>query len=194
MPTFRYDEATHQYSLLHESGRVEILPSVTQIIDSAGLINEFSKQEFAAHRGLRAHEAARYIFEGRLDWSSVDNRIEGYCRSLEQWIKITGFVAERCEARLYHPELLFAGSFDVCGYMPDGASFILDLKTSLPAEWHPIQLGGYLILLGGYRRRGGLYLKRDGEIAQFESYDDPMDMINFISLLNVWRLREKLSR
>jgi hypothetical protein len=193
-PEFVYTDATHEYRLVWADGREEILPSVTQVIDAAGLVNEFSKQEYAALRGSRAHEAGKYLFEQRLDWTSVDERILGYVQSLDKWIKLTGFVAERCEVRLYHPILKFAGSFDCIGHLPDGSRVIADLKTGTPDGWHGVQLAGYMILLGGYRRRGGLYLQKDGDIAKWKEYEDPMDESNFISLLNVYRLKKEMGK
>ena len=167
------------------------MPSVTEIIDSHGLINEFSKQEFAALRGSMVHLAARYFLEGRLDFASLDDRIVPYIQSLQQWVMLTGFVATECEARRYHPLLKFAGTMDCVGVLPNNSTFILDLKSGVPERWHGLQLAAYLILYGGYRRRGGLYLQKDGSMAEFREYDDPADAANFISCLNCYRLRER---
>jgi hypothetical protein len=94
--------------------------------------------------------------------------------------------------RLWHPELRFAGSFDVVGHMPDGSRYVADLKTGVSSRWHGIQLAGYSILLGGYQRRGGLYLRKSGKIANFKEYDDPMDEMYFVSLLNCYRLKAQM--
>jgi hypothetical protein len=190
VPTFHYNDELHEYSLIHDSGRIEILPSVTRIIEYHGFINEYSKNQDAALRGSMAHLAAQYIFQQRLDWGTVDPTLLGYCQSLELWIKATGFVGVNVECRLYHSTLKFAGTYDVKGHMPDGSWWIIDLKTGVAARWHEWQTSAYLILDGGYARRGSLYLRRSGKIANFKEHDDPKDEERFISLLNVMRMKE----
>jgi hypothetical protein len=186
-PEFVYTDATHEYKLVWADGREEILPSVTFIIDYFGFINDFSKQQYAALRGTMAHLAAQYIFFNRLDWSTVDPSILGYCNSLVLWLKLTGFVAEAVEQRLWHPLLKFAGSYDVKGYMPDGSRWIIDLKSGVVAKWHFYQTSAYLILEGGYRRRGSLYLRKSGKIAKFKEHEDPRDEGKFLSMLTIYQ-------
>lgn len=186
MDEFRFDPEKHEYWL----GRRK-LPSVTQIIDYHGLVSDFAKNEERAQEGAYAHEACRYLFESRLDWASVDDRIRGHCESLLRFIEITGFKAEACEVRKYHSFLLFAGSFDVIGTMPDGSRLLIDLKTGAEEPWHKYQTAGYMILEGGYRRRGCLYLQKGGAVARFDEHTDQTDEMNFISLLNVYRIKEK---
>jgi len=190
MPSLRFDEPAHEYYLDHDSGRSEKLPSVTEIIDHFGLINAYSKNKEAAIRGQYIHKAAEFLFEHRLNWSSLDERILGYIQSLEKWITLTGFVAERCEVQLYHPELLYAGTFDVTGHMPNGSTFICDIKSGEPQPWHGIQLAAYLLMLGGYRKRGGIYLRANGAVAKFKEYRARDDAMNFVSMLNVYRLQQ----
>lgn len=192
MPTFNYDETKHEYSLLHESGRVEVLPSVTQIIDHFGLISEFSKNEEAALRGSYAHKAAEYFLEDRLDWSGLDPALAPYIASLAQWQLHTGFTVEACEVRLYHPALKFAGTYDAKGFLPNHSRLLIDFKTGSAERWHEWQTAGYLILEGDYRRRGSLYLQKDGSMARFKEHDDESDIVNFISMLNVYRLQESM--
>ena len=190
MPTFRYIEESHEYWADYPDGHSEKYISVTGLIDYHGLINEYSKQRDAALRGSLAHLAAQYIFENRLDDNSVDEAIAGYCESLRAWIRITGFVAEACEVRIFNEHLKLAGTYDVKGYMPDGTRYLLDLKTGIACRWHAWQTAGYLVLEGGYRHRGSLYLRRSGRIANFTAHEGQADEANFISMLNVYRLKE----
>jgi len=190
-PEFQFREEDHTYWLRYPGGRSVRLPGCTEIIDAHGFIPDYAKQEFAALRGSYVHEAAHYLFERRLDWATVDESLKGYLASLELWMRITGFVPEACEVMLYHPMLLFAGTYDVKGTMPNGSKWLIDLKSSNPAWWHGVQLAAYLLLEGGYRRRAGLYLQQDGRLARMREYRDETDTVNFISMLNVYRLQEK---
>lgn len=192
MPTFRYDPEKHEYFADHPDGRSEKYISVTGLLDYHGLISDFSKDKDAALRGSMAHIAARYLFENRLDWASVDARILPYLHSLDQWIKLTGFVAEACEVQIFNEQLKLAGTYDVKGYMPDESRWLLDLKTGVRERWHESQTALYLILEGGYRRRGSLYLRKSGKTANFKEHDDPNDASMAISLLNVYHLKESL--
>ena len=194
MPSYRYLGDLHEYWVDFEDGHTEQYISATQLLDYHGLISEYGKNKEAALRGNMVHLASRYRFENRLDWASIDERILGYVQSLDLWVKATGFVAEDCEVRIWNDHLKLAGTYDVKGCMPDGGKFLIDLKSGVKEEWHRYQVALYLILEGGYRRRGCLYLKEDGDMAEFVSHDDPMDMVNAISLLNVLRIHEKLSR
>jgi len=137
-----------------------------------------------------AHLAAQYMFQSRLDWSTVDQELFGYCKSLDQWIKLTGFVAEATEVRLWHPLLKFCGTYDVKGFMPDGTRWLIDIKTGLVARWHHYQTGAYLILEGGYRRRGSLYLRKSGKMARFKEHNNPADEGDFLALLRTYQLKE----
>lgn len=193
MPTYRYLEETHKYFADYPDGRTEEYIGVTALLDYHGLINEYAKQQYAALRGTRTHEAGRYLFEKRLDWSTVDPVIEPYCRSLDLWIKATGFVAEACEVRIFNDHLKLAGTYDVKGYMPNGSRWLLDEKTGIWQRSHEIQTALYLILEGGYRRRGSLHLRKSGKIAHIEPHDDENDIAYAHSLINVRHLKESIN-
>lgn len=181
---FRLD-AEHRYWLGEQR-----LPGVTEIIDYHGFIPDFSKDEERAEEGQVTHEAAALLFQKRLDWLSVDAVILGFVTSLNLWITATDFCAEATELTLHDSALLFAGSLDVDGHTPKGSRWIIDLKTGQPARWHKWQTAGYRILLGEYRRRGALYLQKDGRMARFKEHTEETDEAEFISMRNVFRMKE----
>ena len=166
------------------------LPGVTEIIDYFGFIPEFSKDEERAEEGQVIHEAAKYLFQKRLDWKSVDSAVLGYLVSLDLWLKATGFLAEECEQALYHLVLLFAGTVDCKGRLPNNSRWIIDIKSGAAARWHKWQTAGYRILSREYRRRGALYLQKDGSMARFKEHDEETDAAEFISMRNVFRIKE----
>jgi hypothetical protein len=183
----RFVPETHEYFL----GSVK-LPSVTGILDGVGLISSFSKNEDAALRGIYVHLAARYLLEKRLDWGTLGPLVMGYVVSLDRWIEQTHFELEACEVSVYHALLLFAGTYDFKGFLPGYGDCLFDIKTSAAcASWHHLQTAGYLLAEGGYRKRGCLHLQGDGTIARFhEHQSNAADRANFVSCLNVYRLKE----
>lgn len=193
MPKLRYEELHHEYWLDYESGRSLRLPSVTGIIDSHGFISEYSKNEDAALRGSYAHRACEYFLEDRLDWETIDPRIIPYVTSLARWCLSTSFQSEAAEVRLYHAQLLFAGTYDVKGIIPKLGRVLIDFKTGTAERWHEWQTAGYLLLEGGYRLRGSLYLQKDGSIAKFKQHKNPTDEAYFVSFLNTYRAKEELN-
>lgn len=185
-PEFRFVEATHKYFL----GNLE-LPSVTGILDSHGLISPFAKNERAALRGSKAHIACRYLMEKRLDWSTVGMMILPYVISCDRWLQESAFEVEACEVMLYHKLLLFAGTYDFKGKHAKRGRGLLDLKTGETCEIsHPIQTSGYEILEGGHFFRGCLHLQKNGSRAKFIPHRQSSDRANFMSCLNVFRLKE----
>jgi len=194
--TLRFEELAHEYYLddTYTGGCSLKLPGVTSVIDHFGLISDYGKQQWAALRGTYIHEAAHYLFENRLDWSTIDAAIRGYLVSLQLWVLLTGFFPEQCEFRLWHEVLLFAGTIDVKGHTREGSRFIIDLKSGVQEKWHEYQTGGYLLLHGGFLRRGCLYLQQDGSIARFREHKDYADVSRFVSMLNTYRLQEEANK
>lgn len=193
MPTYRYLEETHQYFADYPDGRTEEYIGVTALLDYHGLVSEYSKNREAALRGTRAHEACRYLAEKRLDWTSVDPQIEGYVKSLEQWIALTGFVTEGCEQQRFSDPLKLGGTFDWKGHTPTGAKYLIDWKCGVSQPWHRIQTALYMILEGEYRRRASLYLRRNGKIAHIKLHDDENDILYAHSLITVRHLKESIN-
>ena len=185
-PALRFDPDLHQYWL----GDVR-LPSVTEIIDSHELISPWAKDEEAARRGAYVHIAARYLFEGRLDWSTCHETIRPYLLSLWKWIESSQFEAKHCERMAYHPVLLYAGTWDVDGTIPGKGNYLIDIKSGQQcSRWHRLQLAGYQAMIDGYRKRGCLHVQRDGSPAKFYAHNDSSDRLVWQALVTVYREKE----
>ena len=65
-----------------------------------------------------------------------------------------------------------------------GRDVVLDIKSGPPAPWHGIQLAAYDLLgpLAHRRRRSGLYVRADGEMARMIDYRAPSDYVNALTL------------
>lgn len=131
-----FDEEKHVYSL---EGR--ILPSVTQILNSEGIIEKPSQgMRWYMLRGQYLHQAIRLYLDRNLDEDSLDPQIniEGFKKFVkESNIEIVGY-----EQPFYHPQYLYAGTPDMWGKM-NGKRFLLDVKTGAYQRWHALQLVAY---------------------------------------------------
>lgn len=54
---------------------------VTEILQGVGIVDATWFKEWHAQRGTAVHKAMELLVQGRLDWATVDPRIEGYVRS-----------------------------------------------------------------------------------------------------------------
>ena len=90
------------------------------------------------------------------------------------------------EQPCYSPELDLAGTPDRIGQMA-GEDVVLELKTGPPhRRSHGVQLALYdlLVPLPHRRRRIGLYLHADGEIARMVPYGSLQDYVIALTLCN----------
>lgn len=161
-----FDEASHRYT--HPDGRRLI--SVTQAIQAAGLVNTDWFNEAAAWRGSVVHKCCELDCKGTLLESSVDPAALPYLQAWRAWKQNVGFTPTKIEQRHYHPTLLYSGTQDRAGYLPNGEECDVDLKTGVAQKWHAIQLAAY----GNFhrqprtRRRFTVRLQPDGRYVTTE--------------------------
>ncbi len=159
-PQLLFDAESHRYSI---DGRV--LPSVTQVI-GAIIPRNYSCASWYMDRGSAIHKAIHLMIQGKLDWSSVDERILGRIRAFELFIKDSGCVVKESELPLASSRYSFAGTLDLI--LEDKRrewEFLADIKSSLECQIS-IQLGAYQMLLEEHERETktalGLELREDG--------------------------------
>ena len=106
----KFDEKTHEYFLDDTN-----LPSVTKIIESAGLIDSYWFTEEAQTRGKYIHEACAMLVEGKLNWGSVDPLIVNYVKAFEAFLHdIKGSLKiKECEKWKYSKGFMYAGTPDL---------------------------------------------------------------------------------
>lgn len=185
---FSFDEATHTY--YYDGFEV---PSVTQIMKNAGIIDDRFYNEEARIRGSAVHLATQYLDEGDLDWDSLDDLIVPYVKAYQKFKLDSGFVPEFIEKRIYHKAkpgmavcIDYAGTLDRAGIFADflpqkrcdlirDKYAVIDLKTGSIPEWAGIQLAAYALgLLPKMPRRFALLLKKDGKykLQEFKKSSD----------------------
>ena len=192
-----FDEAAHEYRLNNI-----VLPSVTQIIQSAGLV-DFSKVpadvlQLAQERGTAVHTACELYDRDRLDYTSIDPVVWPY---LEAWIKFkqqTRFIILSSETILY-ARYRYAGRLDRIGMMEDTPT-IIDIKTSnIISQATGVQTAAYLHAyceMGLSRiaqkkyKRFAIHLYDNGKY-EIEPYDNPQDWPVFLAALQIYHYHRR---
>lgn len=169
-----FEAGTHTYRVGEE-----VLVSVTQALKLAGVIDySMIPQDVllnAARRGTYVHKMIHYWLDGELDINKVHGGLLGYLDAARRFLDESRFVPHRVECRDWNPTLRYAGTWDVDGGI--GASedpAIVDWKTGIILDGHPIQLGGYSLLKRNPRsyRRIAVKLNEDGTYRAHE-YPSP---------------------
>lgn len=157
-----YSDASHRYF----ADGVE-LPSVTQILDAAGLVSPFCRDAEAAWRGSEVHRLCAIDDGEGLDMRTVPASLRGYIRAWRAYRQVSGFspilIEQRVDDFLYN----YSGRLDRVGYR-NGTNFttVLDIKTSQSgavADYVRYQLVAYASALGRETyERMAVSLKPDG--------------------------------
>ena len=177
-----FDENSHIYRL-----GSEIIPNVTSILDAHGLISAFAKDESAALRGSYVHKACYLLARRSLDWHSIDERILGYVRAYEKFLKDTDFSPSQLEARHFHKGYRYCGTLDAFGKSRGIPRLLFDIKTGVPARYHALQTSAYAAFFAEGVGRATLFLHEDGRY-NLRFHKDRTDWNEFLSCLNVLRL------
>jgi hypothetical protein len=158
--SLHFDPDTHTYTLY---GRV--VPSVTQILKGAGLIDASQHSEAAASKGTSIHLACEYEDQNDL----ADESVTPYVLAYQRFKRESGVKILELEKVVYHDLYNYAGRVDRVVAFPDGNGGFarpaaLDIKSGSPAHWHHIQVAAYSMALGftGTAERHVLYLRDDG--------------------------------
>jgi len=134
-----FDHNSHTYR--HEGRRV---PSVTQVIKAAGLIDDRWFTETAAWRGSVVHRCCELDDLKRLKEDSVDPGARGYLEAWRACRESLGLRVLEVEQRKLHGILMYAGTPDVLALMPSGEFAVIDRKTGASSKWHALQLAAYV--------------------------------------------------
>ncbi len=185
-----FNPEKHRYTL----GGI-VLPSVTQIIQEAGLVDlshiPADVLRRASDFGTAVHKATELYDKNDLDEETLDPSLKG---PLQAWIKFVidlKFKIEEIEPLMYSRKYMFAGTPDRIGtILRDKA--LLDFKTgpTLPRSI-ALQTAGYTCMYNEARgnadrikRRLAVQLLENGSY-KIQEYKDKTDERVFLSCLNV---------
>jgi len=178
-----FNKERHEYKL---DG--VILPSVTQVIKSAGLVDDTFFDEYSCRRGTAVHLATALYDEGTLDESTVADEIKGYLAGWVKFLKESKFEIRDIEFRQSSKTYQYAGTIDRVGLL-NGLASILDIKTGALNPAVGVQLAAYKHLSAGDDKTYAVQLKANGTYA-LKKYDDPADWTAFTACLNLYKWRK----
>jgi hypothetical protein len=171
-----FDEEKHEYRL---DGRV--IPSVTQVLKAAGMIDDQWFDEWSRERGKAVHKATELDDRGELDESTIDPRIAGYLDAWRRFIFETGWKSNEIEKLVFSRFAWFAGTLDRIGRFPtDRGLSIVDIKTGTPTR---------AAMDDGIRcgRSMAVYLRENGTYTKGNEADYQRDVSVFLGALAVTR-------
>lgn len=191
-----FDAETHRYLLDGQR-----LPSVTQILQSAGLINYSylppDDRERMMARGRAVHTATHFDDEGDLDEATISAEVGGYLEGWRKFRRDAAFIPELIEYRGCNQKLRFAGTLDRTGGSGNhvGPKWLVDLKTGTALPFVALQLAAYASFFGhpGAFRRLSVELHPDGtyRLDEFRCADFARDFGIFQSALaiHLWKVQ-----
>lgn len=180
---FHFDQETHTYTI---DG--EVIPSVTEILRRAGLIDSKWYTPESAARGAAVHTAIAREWRDAQTGAGLEPIPEDVAPYLAAWWRFRSDchfepIPTLCEAPQYHPIYRYAGTPDLLGVL-NGRAVVVDVKTG-NAPTVGIQLAAYANLpaMASYLSdRFSLRLFPTGRYA-LTPHNDPNDWLQFRAAL-----------
>jgi hypothetical protein len=188
---FLFDKESHVYTLGDQR-----LPSVTEILKGAGVVDDQWWTEAGRWRGSQVHLACWYDDQNDLNESGLDDRLRGYVDAYRKFRGETGFSPTAIEQPLYKDLLGYAGTPDRVGVLGDGRNCVPDLKSGAQSKVTRYQTAGYVGCLASPRKyvRMEVRLKDNGKysLQVYEPKDFDRDFADFQALIRVFHIRRGL--
>ncbi len=190
-----FNEELHEYR--DEKGN--IIPSVTQIIQGAGLV-DFSRVsqgvlDDASLRGTVVHKITELYDHSELEETTVDPQLVGFLVAYKKFLadyKVKGFIA--IESIVFHDGFRYAGTLDRVVELEDGRKMLLDIKTGEESPAHDLQVAAYLNArpdAAEIDQVGTLYLHADGTY-KFKKTENPAFAFRvFVAALTLYRWKQE---
>lgn len=167
-----------------------VVPSVTQILNSCGLIDSSWFNEEARMLGEYVHLATALDDQKKLVESSVDPKITPYLKAWRECVAEQFSHICVIEKQRYHPTYGYSGTIDRVVMVEDSAlPIVADIKSGSPAPWHRIQLIGYCLLVG-CNSGWCVYLDETGYLLRQHSFRQS-DYDLFLNCLTIhnWKVK-----
>lgn len=191
-----FDESNHVY-------RVDgvVYPSVTQILESAGL-PDLSRVpadilEWKADIGRKVHKAIEFDDDGDLDFDFLPVELRPYVEAYRKFKTESGFEPLAAEEPIFHPVYKYPGKPDRIGLL-NGRIVLIDYKTGMidlkcvgpqtaayKKAWDEVHQRKDQIV-----RRFALKLSNDGTYKLIEC-KNPNDFNIFLSALSLYNWRNQ---
>ena len=127
------------------------LKSVGKILNTIYPMPEIDP--FYLTRGKMIHDATVLIDAGTLDWTTLDERLESYCRAYESFVDMSHPIMELSEQIVVMPDYSYGGRLDRVIRLPGRERLIVtDIKVGNGKEHrYKLQLAAYALALAGDR-------------------------------------------
>lgn len=183
-----YNDELHQYKF---DGVV--IPSVTQILKEAGLVNlDFISEEYLREKsdlGKKVHTATELYDADSLDYDDLHPKLQAYVRSWQKFLIDYKITLKDIELQMFSNLYRFAGRLDRTGWIGKELTLV-DIKSGSIQHSHAIQTAGYEILYNQdkkkseqIKRRMCVYLNEHG--YQVREYKKITDRNVFLSALTI---------
>jgi len=184
MLTFNEPTHTYQWDGKH-------VPSVTQAIFNAGLVDDRWFDDYSRDRGTAVHRATELFDLGTLDESTLDPVLVPYLSAYKLFLLETGAEWDAIEERVFNKVYRYSGTLDRRGTI-NGRNVIVDLKTGQPNKTTALQIAAYAAALGLVCDRLAVHLKGDGKysITSYNMADQARDFAVFHACLTVANWKE----
>lgn len=136
-----FDAATHTYAF---DG--EVLPSVTQLLTQAGMIDGRFYTEHGRDIGTAVHACIQLECAKELDEDTVDPQVAPYLAQWRAFKADTGFEVLASEKRVWSNAYSYAGTLDIYGRL-HGRYFVIDFKSNQMPKWVDAQVGAYSLAM-----------------------------------------------
>lgn len=181
-----FDAETHTYRI--DGQRV---PSVTQVLQGAGLIDTRWFNEEARTRGTYVAQATQFYDEGTLDYDALDDELKPYVMAWERFLVDANVRIDHIELKVANRQRRYAGTLDRLARFGSGQTpWIIDIKTGSKAAWHGLQTSGYGYCIHGHFWRASIILQDDGRYLFYE-HCDSSDRDVFLSALNLYHWKSE---
>ena len=186
MSQLTFDPETHTYRVGDT-----VLPSVTQILKSVGLIDTTHFKPEHSERGTTVHEATQFWDETGMVDDTIPEELLGYLDAWKRFREETGFTPSHIEQSFYSQQG-YAGTVDRIGKTHSVNPILVDIKTGAPQPWHRLQLAAYSILAKQNLdlpiwETWGVHLKKDGKYS-VEPYRQIEHSADWLAVLRVYQL------
>lgn len=197
-PDLVFTEETHTYRV-----RGKVVPSVTQILQAAGMMPWLDAVppdalRRACARGTRVHNSAEKINRGDPTWADdLTNEDAPYINGYFAWLDDTGFKVDRrsIEKQFFNQTWGYAGRIDFEGNDQKQRRLLVDIKSGGFDPAARLQTAAYLHRkddIPAGKRRLVLQLRKDGT---YRAHPLPIkesltDWQGFKTCLSLWNLKQ----
>lgn len=178
-----FEPTTHSYRL---NGRP--VPSVTQVLKAAGLIDRQWYTEEACRLGSLVAEATALHDRGELDEATLDPAIRPYLDGWNRFLVDSGAEVILAEEPAANEVYGYAGTYDRW-LKWEGLDWLIDIKTGACEPFHALQTAAYAACIGTPMQRACIHLDGDGGY-RVNRHIDPNDEAVFKAALAITKWKE----